>query len=155
ATALRSSREALLLDFRIAGEPPWKGLRAACLVVSRMARETGGLVWDESTREVFTPEAWDRERLATWSEELPDVARHITIDAYKTDGGVRAVTLGMAKLGLPDVAVEGFGWSLSRPMGDLINSFAQALAEGATIGPGGRFTLRLRDLHNREARESQ
>src|SRR5262249_21148285 len=32
ATALRSSREALLLDFRIAGEPPWKGLRAACLV---------------------------------------------------------------------------------------------------------------------------
>jgi uncharacterized protein YegJ (DUF2314 family) len=153
--ALLSSREALILDFRISGEPPWKGLRAACELVERIARATGGLVWDEETREFFTPEAWEHRRLAAWTAEIPEVSRHVTIHVYSKDGGLRAVSLGMAKLGLPDVAVEGFSGSSLRPMGNLVNLVEQALAEGVGIGDDGAFTLRLRDIRNAHVREDQ
>jgi hypothetical protein len=156
--ALQSSREELVMDFQIRGEPPWKALRAACEVASRIVRETGGLLWDDATREIFSPAAWDRTRLATWAEEIPDVARHTTIHLYRmkeSGESLRAVTLGMAKLGLPDVAVEGFSSSSARAIGNLIDSLDQALAEGAQVGRRGELSLRLRDLRNRAVRERE
>ncbi len=155
ATALRSSREALVLDFRISGELPFKGLRAACELAGRIARETGGLVWDETTREVFTPEAWDDRRLSTWTEEIPEVSQQTALHLYRKDDGMRAISLGMAKLGLPDVVVEGFGAAKNHSMENLVNLLEQAFAEGAVVGPGGKLTLRLRDLKNAAAREPQ
>jgi len=158
AAGLPSSKEALVMDFRITGEPPWKGLRAACAVAGRIARETGGLVWDDETREVFSPDAWERQRLASWSEEIPRVRDHTVIDYYRMSergDSMRAVTLGMAKLGLPDVVVEGLSPSQARSVANLVNSLDQALAEGAPVGREGEVTLRLRDLRNTAARKAQ
>jgi len=158
AADLPASREALVMDFRITGEPPWKGLRSACAVAGRLARETDGLVWDNETRQAFSPDAWDRERVTSWTEEIPKVADHTVIHLYRMNqrgDSTRAVTLGMVKLGLPDVAVEGFATSRSRSVGNLVNSLDQALAEGTPVGRKGEITLRLRDLRNTAARKAQ
>lgn len=120
-----------------------------------MYRIKDGILWDETTREICSADAWDERRLVSWTEEIPDISRHIVIHAYQKDAGVRAITLGMHKFNLPDVVVDGFPWSLNRTIGHMINLLAQALAEGAEIGEGGQFDLDLRAIRNAPVRERQ
>ena len=42
----------------------------------------------------------------TWQKDAPIVRQHVTVHAYKRDGGYRAVSLGMLKFGLPELAIE-------------------------------------------------
>jgi uncharacterized protein YegJ (DUF2314 family) len=128
-------------------------LRAANQLVSRVARETEGLAWDEETREIFTPSAWDQQRLDTWVDESPDISEHTVIHAYNTGDYVRAITLGMIKFGLPDIVVEDISWSRSDQMSYLINLFGQALAEGATIEQDDLFDLDINEIQNSAVRE--
>jgi len=72
----------------------------------RLARETGGLIWDDETREIFSPDEWHARRVETWKSEVPELARHTTIHAYKNETLVRAITLGITKFGLPDIVIE-------------------------------------------------
>lgn len=153
AEFLQDSEQALVLDFSHPKEEVWNGLHAANLLVSRIARQTNGLIWDEETREVFTPDEWDRVRIESWVEEIPDVSKHTTIHAYQTDEYVRAITLGMKKFGLPDVVIDEFSWSLNRNMGHLINLFSQAMLEGGMIEKDGIFDLDIREIKNTEVRE--
>lgn len=155
AQALQQSTSALVLDFTHPSARVWEGLRTANELVEAIARETGGLVWDEGTREVFTPDAWHEERLASWTGTVPDVSTQITIHAYKKEEYVRAITLGMQKLGLPDVVVDGFSWSLSRTMGHLVNLLGQAMAEGAVFGPGGEYELDIHAIQDPAVRDPQ
>lgn len=155
AQALQKSKQALILNFAHASPHALGALRSASEVVEQVARETAGLVWDEETREVFTPEAWHERRLASWPEAVPDVSRHITIHAYKSGEYVRAITLGMAKFGLPDVVIQDFSWSLNKNMGNLINAFCQALAEGARFARPGAYDLDLRDIRHPAVRAQQ
>jgi hypothetical protein len=155
AQALQRSQQALLLDFSHPSDNAWNALRAANDIVEEIARDTGGLVWDELTREVFSPDEWHRKRVASWTEDIPDVSSQTTIHAYQSGEYVRAITLGMAKMGLPDVVVEDFSWSLSRTMGHLINLLCQAMAEGATLEEPGKFDLSLKAIKNASARDPQ
>lgn len=152
AAALQTSRQVAIFDF---AQPAanLRGLRAADLLIETFARQTGGLIWDEETREIFTPDAWRERRIRSWDGALPRVAGHITIHAYKDKALVRAITLGMAKFGLPDLVIEEISWSDSRPMGNLINAFAQALVEGAVPMKPGSFVLDLRSLASQKVRE--
>jgi uncharacterized protein YegJ (DUF2314 family) len=133
----------------------WDGLRAANSFAEALARRTGGLLWDEETREVFTPDEWHRKRIQPWTNGIPDLSKHTTIHAYKSDEYVRAITLGMSKVGLPDLVVERFSWSLDRTMGHLINLFCQSMAEGAIIQTSGQYDLDIRTIQNKEVREPQ
>lgn len=123
AEQLQQSRVALVIDFAHDRAHVWGGLRAANSIAESLARRTGGLLWDEETREVFTPDEWHRKRIQPWTNGIPDLSKQTTIHAYKSDEYVRAITLGMAKMGLPDVVVERFSWSLDRTVGHLINLF--------------------------------
>jgi len=82
------------------------------------------------------------------------VSRHITIHAYKKDAYVRAVTLGMAKFGLPDMVIDRFSWSLQGQMGNLINLCCQAFAEGTQLQHRGEFRLDLRTVRNSSVRKA-
>ena len=155
AESLQQSRQALILCFGYPKQDVWAGLRAANALVSRMARASGGLIWDEETREVFTPDAWDATRIATWTEEFPAVSDHTVIHAYQKDEYVRTISLGMAKFGLPDVVIESSSWSANRHMGHLLNLFAQALVEGAALPDSGEFDVNLRTIKNATIREPQ
>lgn len=151
--ALRGARQALILRF--AHPVGMAAYRTSLALVERLARDTGGLPWDEETREVFTPDAWHEHRLDGWQGPTPDVTRHIVIHAYPNRGLARAITLGMAKFGLPDLVVNDYGWSSNRAVGNLINGLAQQLAEGARPGAPGAFDLDLAALRHEGQRRQQ
>lgn len=155
AQDLQRSQQVFIMEFGYPGTGEWDSLRQATQITAMVASETGGLIWDEDTRQIFSPEKWLETRLNGWSERLPDVTKQITIHAYKKQEYVRAITLGMAKFGLPDVVIEDFPWSMNRPMGNLINVFCQSLIEGAIPRKPGEFDLDLRRIGHPGVRASQ
>jgi len=155
ARDLQSSDRALILNFGHPKEYVWTGLRTANAIVDKLAEKTNGLAWDEETREVFSPEAWHEKRVASWIDQVPDVSDETVIHIYNGDGSVRAITLGMSKMGLPDVTMDSTGWSSESQMGNLIDIFSQRLAEGAPIREPGEFKLDLRVVKNSHIREDQ
>jgi uncharacterized protein YegJ (DUF2314 family) len=155
AGRLQKSKQALILDFAHPSGQVWVALRAANQLVEQLARELDGFVWDEETREVFTPDAWEERRLASWTGVIPTIQKQTTIHAYKKDEFVRAISLGMKKAGLPDVVVEEFGWSSENQVGNLINIFCQAMVEGAPLDVPGPFTIDLKNIKDPVVRGSQ
>lgn len=130
-------------------------LKSALELVRKLATDEQGLIYDVETREMFTPKAWQERRMNFWRGDVPDVSTHITIHNYQEGQYQRAVTLGMAKLGLPDLVVEGFPRSLGRNVGHTINLVAQALAEGAVVPRTGEFDLDFRQIRQPEVRDAQ
>jgi uncharacterized protein YegJ (DUF2314 family) len=155
AEALQETKLVLILDFAYPKDHVWDGLRSAVELTDALARTTDGLIWDDSTREVFSPEAWRQERMTGWTDQIPDVSKHTVIHAYRKDEFVRAITLGMAKFGLPDIVIDNFSWSLNRNIGHIINLFAQAIAEGAAFQKPGEFDLDFRAIKNASVRDPQ
>ncbi|HEX5357383.1 MAG TPA: DUF2314 domain-containing protein [Aquabacterium sp.] len=155
ATALSACEQALILDFGQPAKGSMSNLKAALTLTEQIARDTNGLIWDEETREIFTPDAWHKRRLESWLGDVPDVSMHTVIHAYKADQLVRAITLGMIKFGMPDVVISDFSWSLNRPMGNLINVFSQAIVEGQPMKGTGEFDLDLNAIRHEAVRERQ
>ncbi|HLZ13536.1 MAG TPA: DUF2314 domain-containing protein [Candidatus Acidoferrum sp.] len=151
----QQSKEAFILDFAHPSRDVWDGLHGANQVIEELAREMNGLVWDEETRRIFTPDAWHEEALVRWKEAIPRVSDQTTIEMYENGEFVRAVTLGMNKFGLPDVAVQELDTSSETAVGNLINVFTQSLAEGAAIQKSGLFKLDLHAIRNSALREAQ
>lgn len=155
ADLLQASEQVLILDFAHPSDDVWAALRTAAALTEQVARETDGLIWDEETREIFSPDEWHDERLSSWTYEVPDISKHTVIHSYKSGEFIRAITLGMVKFGLPDIVVEEFSWSNNRSMGHLINLFGQAMAEGASIEEPGEFDLDLKNIGNPDVRQPQ
>jgi uncharacterized protein YegJ (DUF2314 family) len=155
AEALQRTEQALILDFAHPAPQARTALSRAMEVALQVARDSNGLLWDEETREVFTPDEWQKRRIDSWANGIPDVSKHTVIHAYRSENLVRAITLGMAKFGLPDVVVSDFSWSENRPMGNLVNLFSQAMTEGALIPRTGQFDLDLRTLKHAAVRDPQ
>jgi uncharacterized protein YegJ (DUF2314 family) len=155
AQALQKSKEALIIQFAHPKENVWTALHAADLLVEEIARKTGGLVWDEETREIFSADAWHDRRLKSWDGGVPDISSQTVVQTYKKDELLRAITLGMTKAGLPDVVVDDFSWSSEPEVGDLINLFCQSMAEGTALEKSGKFNLNLRAIKNSQVRGNQ
>lgn len=151
AEALQRTDNVLRLLFAYEKEHLWSGMRDVLRLTSALARRTGGLIWDEETREMFTPDFWDEHRIASWTEtaDPPDLRHHFTIHAYREESGLhREITLGLTKFGLPDIAVENISGSSTDSMMSTINLLAQALAEGAAVQGNGELALDIRRLRN-------
>ena len=123
--------------------------RKALQLAEELAKDQDGFLWDEETRELFTRDAW-KKRLEDWSAGIPPIDRHMTIHAYRhhDEGLMRLVTLGMAKLGLPDLAVNNVAAGDTRAMSNALNVLAQHLLEGRAVGTGGAFTLALAEIRH-------
>jgi uncharacterized protein YegJ (DUF2314 family) len=155
AGALRRSKQVFILEFAHPRERVWDALRAANLIVEQVARDTKGLIWDEDTQDMFTPEEWEQRRLSKWPAGTPNIETQISVQSYQKGEFVRGVSEGMKKAGLPDVVVEDFDWSSESEVVDLINLFCQSMAEGASVRVPGRFTLALKEIKDSGARESE
>ena len=153
ATALQKSTRALILDFAHPRTNVWIGLRNAARLVDEIATKTNGLVWDEETREIFTPEAWRQRRLAQSTQEIPRVSNQTAIHFYNTGHSLRSITLGMAKMGLPDLIVDDMSESSTNQIGNLINLVSQALAEGEPIPTSQQFRIVLAQIRNADMRD--
>jgi uncharacterized protein YegJ (DUF2314 family) len=155
ANDIQQAKAVLMLGFAYDKEHVWSGLRSSLTMVEALARTTDGLIWDEETRELFTPDAWKERRIDDWTEEFPDVSKHIVLHAYKRDEFVRTISLGMVKFGLPDLVIEDSSWSQHQHVGLLVNLVAQRMAEGAPAKLPGDFDLELRAIKNKKVREPQ
>ncbi len=154
ADQLQACQQAYIMDFVFPSKDVWKSLRSATEIAGAMGAGTGGLIWDEGTREIFTPDAWTERRFTNWPvDTVPELSKQVTIHAYKDGDYVRAITMGMSKCGLPDIVVNDFLWSENRQMGNLIDLLAQALAEGQTLTAPGEFDLKIQDIKNDALRE--
>jgi uncharacterized protein YegJ (DUF2314 family) len=77
------------------------------------------------------------------------------IESYdRGDGLLRSHTIGMSKLGLPDVVVDGHRTSERRPVGNLLNLVCQWMVEHGALGRAGELELDLRAIRADELREA-
>ncbi|TDM08466.1 MAG: hypothetical protein C4K60_03185 [Ideonella sp. MAG2] len=153
AQALSGSKQALIVEFQVPRQENLAAMQAALTLMEQVARKTGGLLWDDETREAFTPDAW-HGRLEGWSGPWPKVSKHITIHSYKaTETGVRAITLGLRKFGVPDLVISDFNWSDNQAIGELMNIAAQMLVEKQGTVTSGTWDLQTTLLQHTAARE--
>lgn len=130
---LLGARHATRLVFHVPFAQRDEALRAATRFAHQLATQSGALLWDEETREYFSPQRWKEERLDGWNDGPPSVPAHVTMHVYGEGDTVRFITLGMVKFGLPDLVVEGVPRSMTMPMGTVINGVAQLLVEGQPL----------------------
>ncbi|MCD6061546.1 MAG: exported protein of unknown function [Moraxellaceae bacterium] len=153
AEALQGSQKALILDFAYPAAVAASGMPDALALTELIARQQHGFIWDEETRETYSAAEWKKRRRDTWSADGFDVQDHIVIHAYKSGEYIRAISLGMAKFGQPDIVINDFSWSNQRPMGNLLNLTAQSLVEGARPDTQGRLRVDLTAIRHRPTRE--
>ncbi len=129
--SLSSSREVCLLEFFAVEPKNYEYLSRADRFAGELAKATGGFVWDEETRQMFSAEAWTAHRIEERTRPL--VARHVVVHGGEMDtGSFRAVTLGLRKLGYPDYVLEDVDARWWKPLGRLLEFL---IAETARRGP--------------------
>jgi len=123
-----------------------KTLRAFTALVGALGADLGAVIYDLDTRELWSPAVWSKHRVTDgFSGELPVVDHHIAIHSYRTGDAIRSVTLGMSKLGLPDVVVES-GQTMSNANERLVEAVCQWMAERGAVPAPGQIPLELAKL---------
>jgi uncharacterized protein YegJ (DUF2314 family) len=148
--ALPASQSVFVVEFASDAVGALATLKSAQGLIQDIAVQTGGLIWDEETREVFTPAEWQKRRLDGWKDALPKVPDHIVVHFYANGEFCRLVTLGMAKFGLPDVAIEDITRGSSRSAGTLINLACQTMAEQGKLNKAGELFVDVDGVKNAE-----
>jgi uncharacterized protein YegJ (DUF2314 family) len=151
--AVVASRAVTVIEFIGAAASANDEYKKALSIVRDLARELGGYVWDEETRNLFTLESF-APRADAFENGVPNAREHVTLHAYRDDELVRIVSLGMVKFGLPDVAVEQVGVSSSTPMANLVNVICQTLVERPSLEQNGALHLSLDALKNEHAKRA-
>lgn len=129
-------------------------MKAALAVARDNAVALHGLVWDDTLRMLYTPTAFDAERIASWQGDVPDVRRQIVQHYYEDEGRHRAVTLGLQGLAVPDLVVQDVPVALSGRVGDIMNVIAQRLVEGAHPSPAGDLEVDLAQIQHEGVRKA-
>jgi uncharacterized protein YegJ (DUF2314 family) len=150
-SALGASQSVSVMVFAGPGERVAVTYRHALELIGELAAATGGLAWDDETRQVFSREAW-AARLEGWHEGLPDVSKHTVIHSYRHGELMRMVTLGMAKFALPDVAVNQVASSDQPAFANVLNLACQTLHERPVLPRAGQLTLAIDDVKHPGAR---
>jgi uncharacterized protein YegJ (DUF2314 family) len=140
---LAGAKHATALNFHIPFARRHESLLAATRFAHQLATEQKALLWDAETREYFSPKSWKEARLDGWSGGVPSLPSQITMHVYADGGAQRMITLGMVKLGLPDLVVEQVPGSMTSDMGKLVNGVAQLLAEGLEVPASGELAVDL------------
>ncbi|MDO8342489.1 MAG: DUF2314 domain-containing protein [Cellvibrio sp.] len=151
---LQKSNSAILLNFSYPLDYALIGMQEALSFTKQLAQTCKGLIWDESTREIFSPGAWHEKRIASWEEDGPNITDHTVIHAYKNTEFIRAISLGMRKFNLPDIVVNDFTWSNNNQMGNLINIIGQSLIEGRKIDAHMMLKVNLHEMRNKALKDS-
>jgi uncharacterized protein YegJ (DUF2314 family) len=141
---VQRSTKALALSFVYQQANVLAAIAEMSKLAADIADATGGMVWDEETRELFSVEAWRKTHIDQWSDGYPMATKHTTLHAYNNGDLVRAVTLGMRKFGMPDLVINDFSWSQAEAIGSAINGLQQLLVEGAPVSVAGTFDFDIR-----------
>lgn len=109
-------------------------------LTAELAEASGGLPWDEDTRQLFSREAWSSriEHLPSDPKNLPF---QFTVHVYREGELVRMVTLGLAKFGMPDIVMEDVPQNGAGAMNGLINALSVQMAVDAQIRTAGELSV--------------
>lgn len=91
ALALQKAPRALILGFAHPSQQKILVLRRAEEFILELAKQEDAIIWDDETREAFTPEAWEKNRLRTWEGGIPDVSKQIVIHGYNNAGRSQSI----------------------------------------------------------------
>lgn len=150
---LQSSNHAMVVDLVCEKEFLIKTLAAGNQVMGDIAVKHNAVIYDSETRETFSAEVWNEHRLIK-GEDL-NIQKHITIHLYQdNDEYCRAITLGMAKFGLPDICMENVSCYSNKGPVNLINLTAQTLYEQKQIEEKGKLQVDIKKLKNKDLRET-
>lgn len=114
----------------------------AIAMLAVLAEKTGGLVWDENTRELFTRAAWRAREQAALADPT-QISKHFTLHSYRDDEFLRIVSLGLEKFGLPNIAVANVPVASSDGMAKLVNLVAMAMARTPRIEREGVIEVEI------------
>jgi hypothetical protein len=130
-------------------------LRGAVAAAAEVALAIDGAVGDPEARLVYAPRAFDESvRREGFEGGLPVASRHFEIHTYETDGGLlRSVSVGMSKLGLPDVVVNGHSRSAGNQVVELMNVLGQWMVEGGNVSRAGWIDLDFHAIRARSVRQ--
>lgn len=126
--------------------------RRALVMQRGLAEKLGGYLWDEEMRIAYSLQS-SAPRTQRWAGGAPFVNDHVTLHVYRDGDLLRLVSLGMVKLGLPDVAVSRVPESSSTRMAKLLDLVLQRLVEGAAPDPSGKLLASLDEVTEPQAKE--
>lgn len=153
AKSLQVAPRVLVIGFAYPSAQKLTKLKMAEELILALAKHDDVIIWDEETREAFTKDSWDSFRLKSWQDQLPDVSKHTVIHSYDDNGSTRAISLGMGRLGLPDLVIENTVWSLNNALGETINAINQQMVEGAEPDNNGFFQINISSIHHEIVRK--
>ncbi len=125
STQLQDSSTVLVLDFFVVKPKDYDYLVAANELALAVASATEGFIWDEETRELFSPDSWRNVRLPVGNFVFANTSMH----AYQLPSkNFRTVSFGMRKLGGPDVMITEYTTPFWEPMSEMMRFLVYQIA---------------------------
>jgi len=149
--AIAKTKTAYVLGFNYEAEKPalrFKRLAQANEITMQLAERLGGYPADFETRELFTLGTWSERRLFSPDGQAPNLFYQVNKHGYRDPELIRIVTLGMNKLGLPDVSIKEVSPKSSVKANLMLYALCQWLAENGKLPAVGKLTLRQDSLKN-------
>ncbi|MFT5189231.1 MAG: hypothetical protein ACI957_002260 [Verrucomicrobiales bacterium] len=134
---IQKTASVLLMDFFIVQPDGYDYLLAANQLAIAVAEATGGFIWDEETREMYSVAAWKVKRLSAEGLVFANTSMH----GYQLkSGNFRMVTFGMRKLGLPDLVITEFPKAFWEPFSEMMQFLANQIASQGPLKPKTSWT---------------
>ncbi len=150
AEEIQTIQKVLIINVAYNNENSWDRLQSVQFYTASIAKVLRGYVWDEETKEIFSIEEYINRRFFNPKLGAPSMQLHTVIHSYPEGNYVRAITLGMAKIGLPDIVINEFSWSRSSGVANAIVAITQLLAEGNRLNENNEFNLDLSKIKNEQ-----
>ena len=105
-----------------------------------------GLVWDDSTKVLYGRTVFRQRRFDAWSDERPTVKAELTVHQTAHGDALRSASMGLGKLGLPDLVVDNHPQFLAPEVLVLMTRVAEVLIDDPTAIRGGKIKVNGVDI---------
>ena len=145
-TKLKSVTQAYAISLKFEQTPTLKHHKDIDSFLYKITKANSGYLYDEETREMFKPSSWRERRIDKgWINGQIAIDKHITIHYYQIHPNIyRLITLGMAKFGLPDIAIEDVFPRKANGLAHIIKTSAYKLIDNTDIN--SKITINLDKL---------
>jgi uncharacterized protein YegJ (DUF2314 family) len=118
-----------------------RGLHDVERFLACLSESMQGLVWDDATKLLYGRTAFRQRRVEAWVDDRPPIATEIAIHQVPHGASLRSLSLGLGKLGLPDLVVDNHPEFLSADVLLLIGRVAEALAADSKALRAGKIVV--------------
>lgn len=150
--ALKQTKAAVSLTGVGPFDSQHKLLRDLITCIARLARELDAFVFDGADYLTFTPPAFQGLRAAEIEAGQLSPAQ-FGVRAYRVDGGLRSVSMGLEKFGHPNLALTHFSEHQMQMMDCLMTLAMQHIIEANKRLEPGPLRLSLADVRNPRIKE--